>query len=211
MKSGNHKKLIKKIVIAVLCVFAFVGASLLLLSYIYFPRWVKSWVDFRPRPPYLPISVPLRVDQAPDKTTVNFIASEDDLRIIVLIHYNYSDDQRDKAKTILANNRNRYIRDQATGELERNKNQDTNIPQKFLIELSRTVDGREEILFLGEEINPSIIAHTKNQEEAEIVTVPLLPRKNEIYRLTVTNMIATDQLKDIIEPRLYICQGCLGK
>ncbi|MDR1044231.1 MAG: hypothetical protein LBP33_03820 [Candidatus Adiutrix sp.] len=209
MNSGNHEKLIKKIVIAALCVSVFVGTSLLLLTYIYFPRWVKSWVDFRPRPPYLPISVPFTADQAPCTTTAYFVASEDDERLTLYLHYNYDRVNYDDLRKELDKNKPRKEKNPETGRWEPLPMAENDIHQQLEIELWTVRSGREESVFTGIVTNPIIDGSTREFIDSIVLTFPFSPQENEMYRIEVGNALATPALTALSEPEIYICQGCL--
>jgi hypothetical protein len=210
MKSGYHKKLIKKIVIAALCVSVFVGASLLLLTYIYFPRWVKSWVDFRPRPPYLPISVPFTADQVPYTTTAYFVVPEDDERLTLYLRYKHKRENYRDLRKELEKNEPRQKKNPETGRWEPLPVAESDIRQQLEVELWTVRSGREESVFAGIVTNPTIYSWPTRYIECRISTFPFIPKKNEMYRIQVINARASPALTALSEPEIYICQGCLS-
>lgn len=204
-------RIIKKIIIVSLCISVLFGIILLVLSYIYFPRWVKSWVDFRPRPPYLPISVPFTADQAPATTTAYFVISEDSERLTLYLHYNFERENRDDLRKMLEKNKPRREKNPETGQWEPVPATERDIHQKLVIKLWTVRNGREESVFTDIVTNPTISAWSTGWIESIVLTFPFTPKKNEMYRIEVVNSLATPDLKELSEPEIHICQGCIGK
>jgi len=200
--------LLKKAAIGVLCVAAVLGVTIIVPSYIFFPRWVKSWVDFRPRPPYLPISVPFTVDQAPYTTTAYFVIAEDDERITLQLHYKYEEENYADLSKLLEKNRSRGKKNPETGKWDESPNDDSNIPQRLEIEIWTVRDGREESVFADVITNPSTSGRTTGFIDSRFLTFPFAPKKNEIYRIQVINAFAGPDLAALSKPEIYICQGC---
>jgi len=212
MKFLKSPKL-KNALTAFLSVSGFLGVILVIVYCIYFPLEVKSLVDFRPKPPYLPFSVPFPVDQAPQTTTVYFVVSESDYRITLFLNYIYKEDKYDELRDLLENNRSDPHRDPKTGIQPVAKNDDSKIPQRFTVEVSSVINGREEVVFSEVFSNPSQSGWVSslNLIESRLISFPFIPKKNEIYRFQITNEIATQALSELARVELKLCQGCAAK